>query len=182
MLYLLYFLLFFNLTFLVFFIGWNIYTKILQPGAIYYPSKNLIVDQMLKLAKVTSKDTLIDIGSGDGRILIAAAKMGVKAIGYEINPFLVSKSRKLIKKAGLEKLITVYCKSFWKADFNKATIVTIYLFPEFMNRLQKLIEKKIDHHIRVVVNNYPFNKKNPIKKYKKIYLYYFNGYNLNDVK
>lgn len=173
MLFLLYFLLFFLLTVLFLLIGWNVYTKIIEPGAIYYPSKDEVVDQMLKLAKVNSKDTLIDIGSGDGRILIAAAKMGVTAIGYEINPLLVSRSRKLIKEAGLEKLATVYSKSFWKADLNKATVITIYLFPKFMNRLQKSIEKKVDHHVRVVANDYPFNKKNPDKIFNKIYLYNF---------
>lgn len=174
MLYLLYSLLFFNLILLFVWIVWNVYTKIIEPGAIYYPSKDEVVDQMLKLAKVTKKDTVIDIGSGDGRILIAAAKMGAKAIGYEINPILVSKSRKLIKEAGLEKLATVYGKSFWKADLNKATVITIYLFPEFMNRLQKSIERKIDHPVRVVANEYPFNKKQPDKIFKKIYLYYFD--------
>jgi protein-L-isoaspartate O-methyltransferase len=174
MLYLLWTLLFFLLIFLVFFIGWHFYINVLQPGAIYYPSKDTVVDQMLKLAKVNPKDTLIDIGSGDGRILIAAAKMGTKAIGYEINPLLVSKSRRLVKKAGLENLVTVYNKSFWKADLNEATIITVYLFPEFMNRLQKLIEKKVNHPIRVVANDYPFNKKQPDKIFEKIYLYYFN--------
>lgn len=175
MLYLLYFLLFLNLFLLFVWIVWNVYTKIIEPGAIYYPSKDKVVDQMLKLAKVTKKDTVIDIGSGDGRILIAAAKLGAKAIGYEINPLLVKKSRQLIKEAGLEKLAIVYSKSFWKADLNKATVITIYLFSEFMNRLQKSIEKKIDHPVRVVANDYPFNKKKADKTFKKIYLYYFNG-------
>ena len=113
------------------------------------------------------------MGSGDGRFLIAAAKIGAQAIGYEINPILVSKSRKLIKEAGLEKLATVYGKSFWKADLNKATVITTYLFPEFMNRLQRSIEKKVDHPIRVVANDYPFNRKQSDKILNKIYLYKF---------
>ena len=177
MLLLLYFLLFFLLILLFALISWSIYTKIIEPGAIYYPSKDEIVDQMLKLAKVTSKDTVVDIGSGDGRILIAAAKMGAKAIGYEINPLLVKKSRRLIKEAGLEKLVTVFGKSFWKADLSKVTVITVYLFPEFMNRLQKMIEKKIKNPIRVVANNYPFNKKKADKTFKKIYLYNFKDNN-----
>ncbi len=173
MLYFLWFLLILLLVFLFFLIGWNVYTKIIEPGPIYYPSKDEIVNQMLKLAKVTKKDTVIDMGSGDGRFLIAAAKIGAKAIGYEINPILVSKSRKLIKEAGLEKLATVYGKSFWKADLNKATVITTYLFPEFMNRLQRSIEKKVYHPIRVVANDYPFNRKQPDKILNKIYLYKF---------
>jgi len=76
---------------------------------------------MLKLGQVSSKDTLIDLGSGDGRILIAAACLGAKAVGYEINPFLVWKSRRLIRQARLEKLAKVYWKSFWQA-FGRRTL------------------------------------------------------------
>lgn len=176
MLYLLLVSLFFLLLFLVFFITYEFYTKILQPGAIYYPTTDEAVEQMLKLAKVSSKDTLIDIGSGDGRILMAAAGIGAKAIGYEINPFLVWKSRQFIHEAKLDKLATVYWKSFWKADFNEATVMTVYLFPNLMNRLQLLIEKKINHPILVVTNNYTFSKKKTVKKKGKINLYNFGNY------
>lgn len=174
MLYLLYFLLFSILGFFVFFNAYQIYTKVLQPGAIYYPTTDSDVIEMLKLSKASSKDTLIDLGSGDGRILMAAAKIGVTAIGYEINPFLVWRSRRRIYEAKLDKLATVYWKSFWKADFNKATIVTVYLFPHLMNRLQQLLEKKVKHPIRLITNDYPFTKLVPAKHSSKIYLYYFS--------
>lgn len=173
MFFLLCFALFLLLGFLIVFNVYQIYINFLQPGAIYYPTTDSSVAQMLKLCQAGSKDTLIDLGSGDGRILIAAAKIGTVAIGYEINPFLVLKSRRYIREAGLEKLATVYWKSFWKADFSRATIVTVYLFPHLMNRLQRLLEKKVDYPILVVANDYPFTKKNPVKKYKKIYLYEF---------
>lgn len=130
---------------------------------------------MLKLSQINSKDTLIDLGSGDGRILIAAGRLGAKAIGYEINLFLVWRSRRLIHQAGLDKLVTVYWKSFWQADFSQATIVTVYLFPNLMNRLQCLLEKKIKQPIRLVVNDYPLTKLTPVKQYQQIYLYYFSG-------
>jgi ribosomal protein L11 methylase PrmA len=173
MLYLLYFLIFLLLGFVIFFSAWQIYTKILQPGAIYYPTTDLAVTKMLEMAKVSSKDTLIDLGSGDGRILIAAARLGAKTIGYEINPFLVRRSRRFINEAKLDKLATVYWKSFWKTDFEQANVVTVYLFPHLMNRLQRLLEKKIKRPTRIVVNNYPFTKMTPIKHHRKIYLYNF---------
>lgn len=173
MLYLLYFLLFLLLGFVIFFSAWQIYTKILQPGAIYYPTTDLAVAKMLKLAKVNTQDTLIDLGSGDGRILIAAARLGVRAIGYEINPFLVRRSRYFIHEAKLDKLATVYWKSFWKADFGQATVVTVYLFSHLMNRLQRLLEKKVKRPTKIVVNKYPFTKVTPIKHHRKIYLYNF---------
>ncbi len=171
MLYLLYFFLFLFLVFGLIFIIYQIYTTVFQPGAIYYPTTDQTVNQMLKLSQITSKDTLIDIGSGDGRILIAAARLGAKAIGYEINPFLVRRSRRLIHETKLDKLATVHWKSFWKADFNKATVVFIYPFPHLMNRLQRLLEKKVKHPIRLIVNNYPFSKLTPVKHHHKIYLY-----------
>lgn len=177
MLYLLYFLLFFLLGLLIFHIACQVYNKILQPGAIYYPTIESTVTTMLKLSKTNSQDTLIDLGSGDGRVLIAAAKLGTKAIGYEINPFLVKQSRHLIHEAKLDKLATVYQKNFWEADFSQATVVTVYLFPNLMNRLQRLLEKKIKHPIRLIANDYPFTKLTPDKHCHKVYLYHFNGLN-----
>ncbi len=173
MLYFLFFLLFLILSFLFFFFIYQIYTLFLQPGAVYYPTTNSSVRDMLKISKLTSKDTLIDLGSGDGRFLIAAARLGARAIGYEINPFLVIRSRRLIKQLKLDKLASVKWKSFWKADFNQATIITVYLFPHLMKRLQKILEKKLNHSLRVVCNDYPFPGLKPALKSKKIFLFYF---------
>lgn len=175
MLYFLFFILFLTLIFLFIFFFYQIYTIFFQPGAVYYPTTNLNVKEMLKISRVTSKDILIDLGSGDGRILIAAARLGARAIGYEINPFLVYRSRRLIKQLKLEKLASVKWKSFWKADFNEATIITVYLFPHFMKRLQKLLEK-VNHPLRLVCNDYPFPGLTPVKKSKNIYLYNFNKF------
>jgi len=175
MLYLPYLSIFFLLGFVIFLIAYQIYTNVLQPGAIYYPTTDSAVTQILKLSQTGSKDTLIDLGSGDGRILIAAARLGAVTIGYEINPFLVWRSRHLIHQAKLDKLATVRWKSFWQADFSQATVVTVYLLPHLMNRLQRLLEKKVNHPIRLVSNNYPFPQLTPVKHYCQIYLYYFTG-------
>jgi len=172
---LLYLLVFLLLSFLISFITYQVYIKIFHPGAVYYPSANSTIVRMLKLARVGPGDTLIDLGSGDGRILIAAAQLGAAAIGYEINPFLVRRSRCLIRQAKLEKLATVYRKSFWTADFSRANVVTVYLFPHLMNRLQLLLEKKIKHSTRLVVNDYPFTKLKPVKRHHQIFLYNFGG-------
>ena len=174
MLYFLYFLLVLTLLFIIIFTSYQIYTKFFQPGAFYYPTIPTDVKKMMKIVKISDKDTLVDIGSGDGRILIAAAKLGANAIGYEINPFLVVKSRKLIKNLNLDKQIKIYWKSFWKADYSKATIITVYLFPSFMDRLQKLLEKKSKKKLKVIVNNYPFTKLKEDKKIGQIYLYTLN--------
>lgn len=177
MLYLAYLSIFFLLGLVIFLIAYQIYTNVLQPGAIYYPTVADTVTQILKLAQAGPKDTLIDLGSGDGRILIAAARLGIRAIGYEIDPLLVWQSRRRIHQAKLDKLVTVRWKSFWQADFSQATIVTVYLLPHLMNRLQRLLEKKVSHPIRLVTNNYPFPQLTPSKHYCQIYLYHFTGSN-----
>ncbi|MEK7527924.1 MAG: class I SAM-dependent methyltransferase [Patescibacteria group bacterium] len=159
----------------IFLSTYQIYTNILQPGAIYYPTPNSAVTQILKLSRAGSQDTLIDLGSGDGRILLAAARLGTVAIGYEINPFLVWRSRRRIYQAKLDKLATVRWKSFWQADFSQATIVTVYLLPHLMNRLQRLLKKEVNHPIRLVTNDYPFRELTPAKHYRQIYLYYFKA-------
>lgn len=179
MLYLLYLLIFFLLVLAIFLSAYQIYTNILQPGAIYYPTTDSTVTQILKLSQAGSRDTLIDLGSGDGRILIAAARLGTVAIGYEINPFLVWQSRRRIHQAKLDKLATVRWKSFWRADFSQATIVTVYLMPHLMNRLQLLLEKEVNHPIRLITNDYPFRELTPAKHYHHIYLYYLKTSLLN---
>jgi hypothetical protein len=88
---------------------------------------------------------------------------------------LVWRTRRTVRKAKLDKLVKVYRQSFWQADFQKATVITVYLFPNLMKRLQKLLNKKINHPVRVVANDYPFDQLKPVKKYRRIYLYYF-GY------
>ena len=150
-----------------------LYTNFIEPGAVYYPTPDSIVKNMLKLAKVDTKDTVLDLGSGDGRFLIEASRLGATSIGYEINPLLVRRSRLAIKKAGLTRLASVKCKSLWHADFSSATIITLYLFPQYMNRLQKVLEKKLDHSVLLVSYDYQFPHKKCIKKQNKIYLYHF---------
>jgi cyclopropane fatty-acyl-phospholipid synthase-like methyltransferase len=171
MVYLLFFLMFLSLIFLVVFTAYQIYTNFIQPGAFYYPTTDSDVKKMLKLSKLTPKDTLIDIGSGDGRILIAAARLGATSIGYEISPFLVRRSRRLIRQAKLEKLATVHWKSFWKADFSQATVITVYLFPHLMERLQRLLETKIKKSVKLITNAYPFTQLKVVKKIGRVNLY-----------
>lgn len=172
-LYFLWFLLFLFLFAELFFIGYKIYRFFFAPGAFYYPSKIAEIQAMLKVAEVTKKDTVVDLGSGDGVILFEAAKLGAKAIGYEINPFLVKKTREKIKKLKLEHLVSVHLKNFWKVDFNEATVITLYCFPEFMNKLERVLNKKLTHPIRFVSNRYQFPRKKYFKKLKEAYLYKF---------
>lgn len=154
-------------------IGGLLWLLFIEPGAVYYPTQMKVVKKMLDLAEVGKKDTVVDLGSGDGRFLVAAAQRGARAIGYEINPWLVARSRQAIKKAGVQDLATVCWGSLWHADFNQATVICLYLFPHLMDRLQKDLEQKLRQPIKLVSNDYTFSQKKPIKKIGKIYLYRF---------
>ena len=151
-----------------------IYTNVIQPGAVYYPTPVSTVKKMLNLAQVGPKDTVLDLGSGDGRFLIEVARRGATAIGYEIDPLLVHQSNQAIKKAKLSHLASTKCASLWRADFNQATIITLYLFPKYMDRLQKKLEKQLTHPLLLVSHDYQFPHKKHIKKIDRVYLYQFN--------
>lgn len=116
---------------------------------------------MLDLVKINKKDTLIDLGSGDGKIIFAAAKCGAKAIGYELDPRLVIESRKKIEELKITKLASIRRKNFWKANWDEATIIVIYQFPKYVAQLEAIFEKKIKKPIIVISNAYPFPNKKP---------------------
>jgi len=152
--------------------GYIVYLQ-LMPGAFYYPSTKDEVSAIIKLAKPRPSDLLIDLGSGDGRIIIAAAKMGIKSIGYELDPILVKKSRKTIKQLNLSHLAQIKFKNFWQADFNQANIVCIYQFPKYINKLEKVFQN-LNHPITVITNRYPFPHQKPYLVKNNIYFYKFN--------
>lgn len=127
---------------------------------------------MIELAKPKTKDILIDLGSGDGRIVIAAAKLGIHSIGYELNPTLVHQSRQTIKKLNLSHLAKIKFQNFWKADFNHADIVYIYQFPQYISKLEKIF-KKTNHPLTVISNQYQFPHQKPYLVKNKIYFYKF---------
>lgn len=112
------------------------------PRSRYVPTPEEVVAAMLKAARVTEKDVVVDLGSGDGRILMAAAKAGAaKAVGYEIDRQLVEFSRDKIRAAQLGKLVTVHEQDFFKADFSEATVVAAFLYPAALNKLKPQFEK-----------------------------------------
>jgi ribosomal protein L11 methylase PrmA len=85
---------------------------------------------------VTKDDTVFDLGSGDGRIVIAAGKLGAKAVGYEIDPLLVRDSRAAIEKAGLQELVKIAPGDLFNAPLADASVVALYLPQDFLERLK----------------------------------------------
>ena len=121
----------------------------------FVPTPMEVVEKMLELARVTSNDLVYDLGSGDGRIVITAAKKyGAHAVGFEIDPELVQESRAIAAKAGVGHLVEIREQDLMTADFSKATVVTIYLHPESNLLVRALLEKQLKPGARVVSNEF----------------------------
>ncbi len=121
----------------------------------YVPTPQEVVDRMLELAEIKNGDLLYDLGSGDGRIVITAAKKyGVKAIGFEINPALVKDSRDGIKEAGVGHLAEIREEDIRTVDLSPASVLTMYLYPAANLRLRSAILRQLKPGSRVVSHNY----------------------------
>ena len=109
-----------------------------RPGkdVMWVPSPDPLVDAMLEIAEVTPQDVVIDLGSGDGRTVIAAARLGARAIGVEYDPELVELSRKRAAAAGVAGLSTFVAADLFEADLSEATVVTLFLLPELNRKLR----------------------------------------------
>ena len=112
-------------------------------GGMYVPSKDGRVKKMIDLLEIKRGEKVIDLGSGDGRVVIALAQAGAQAYGYEINPFLVSRARKKIKKLGLDKKAFIFQKNFWKEDLSEFDAVAVYGLPNMMKGLENKLSKEL---------------------------------------
>lgn len=109
----------------------------------WFPTPQELVDKMLDMAKLTPSDFLVDLGSGDGRTVITAARRGARAIGIEYNPDLVELSKKNALKAGVAEKTEFIKTDLFGYDFSKATVVTMFLLPEINLSLRpKLLRMK----------------------------------------
>jgi len=121
----------------------------------YVPTPSVVVGRMLELARPTRTDVLYDIGCGDGRIVIAAArKYGAKGVGIDIDRKMVETSRRKARAAGVGPLVRFICMDATKADVSPATVVTLYLLPESNALLRPMLEKQLRAGTRVISHNY----------------------------
>ena len=144
---------------------------VLFSGAFYAPTRQEIVKKMINLAGVRPGDKAIDLGSGDGRIVIALGEAGVEAHGYEINPFFVWLARKNIRKAGLTNKASIHWKNFWNENLSEFDIVTVYGIGYMMKKLEIKLRRELKAGARIVSNYFTFTKWPHSKKEDNIYLY-----------
>ena len=140
-------------------------------GGPYAPIGEQKIEQMLSLLKTKPKEIAADIGSGDGRIVIALAKKGVIAHGYELNPLLVLIARYKIRKAGLSKKAFIHMTDMWRVNYNQYDIITVYLAPHVMKRLEKKLKPELKKSGRIAMNHYHFPNWKFKKRINNIYLY-----------
>jgi cyclopropane fatty-acyl-phospholipid synthase-like methyltransferase len=137
----------------------------------YVGAKKDSIENILKLANIKKGQTIIDLGSGDGRLLFEAAALGAFASGYEINPFLVFISRLRRKLKGLEDQVKIKDESMWKADLKIADVIFVYSLVKKMKKFEDFVYKNAKKGTRVVVNTNTFPDKKPAKTLGKIFLY-----------
>jgi cyclopropane fatty-acyl-phospholipid synthase-like methyltransferase len=121
----------------------------------FVPTPQEVVDRMLELAQVSQGDLLYDLGSGDGRIVITAAtRYGAQAVGFEIDPALVTDSKRNIKEAGVEALAEIRDQDVRTVDLTPASVVTMYLYPGANLRLRAAIMRQLKPGSRVVSHDF----------------------------
>jgi len=126
-----------------------------QPGkdVVWVPTPQALVDRMLDMAQVTPDDYLVDLGSGDGRTVISAAKRGVRAHGIEYNPDMVALAQRKAEAEGVAGKATFERADIFKSDFSRASVVTLFLLPTLNERLRPTL-LKMKPGTRIVSNSF----------------------------
>lgn len=140
-------------------------------GAIYDPSTLEKTEVIADFCDVEPGERAADLGSGDARVLIALAKRGAEAHGYEVNPILVVRSRANIRRAGVSARAFVHWRSFWRADLSLYSLVTTYQVGFIMGRLESKVMREMAEGTRVVSHHWRFPNLVPERIERDIYLY-----------
>jgi SAM-dependent methyltransferase len=126
-----------------------------QPRVPYVPTAQPVVDKMLEMAKVNGKDIVYDLGCGDGRIVITAAKRyGARGVGIDINPQRIAEANANLKEAKVGDKVKFMVGDLFKTNFSEATVVTLYLLPDVNVELRPQLWRQLPVGARVVSHDY----------------------------
>jgi protein-L-isoaspartate O-methyltransferase len=124
----------------------------------YYPTPETVVEEMLKLVALKPGEKMFDLGSGDGRIVIMAArKFGAKATGIEFDEDLFKQSMARIKSLGLTEKAAIIHGDIMAQDYSSADVITVYLLPLSNDKVQPLLEKQLKKGVRIVAHDFEFS-------------------------
>jgi SAM-dependent methyltransferase len=136
-----------------------------QPDVPYVPTTEAAVQTMLKLADVKKTDVVYDLGCGDGRIVITAAKsLGARGVGIDINPVRIGEANENAKKAGVEKQVRFEENDLFEADIHEATVVTLFLLPHINLKLRPKLLQDLKPGTRIVSNTFDMGDWKPEKE------------------
>ena len=154
---------------LIFFLILSFFT-----GAPFIMMRRKEAERMIELAKIKKGERVYDLGSGDGRLVIMAAKKGARAIGFEINPFLVLISWVRILFSGVRKNATVKWRNFWGQDVSNADVILLYLIYQHMERMEKKLLSELKPGTRVISYTFKFPnwQHSFYDKENKLYVYF----------
>jgi protein-L-isoaspartate O-methyltransferase len=133
-----------------------------EPDVIFVPTPPEVVAAMLKLAHVTPKDVVYDLGCGDGMIVTAAAKdFGAKAVGIDINPVRVKEANERVSKAGVTDKVTIKNEDLFTTNIGEATVVTLYLLQSLNEKLIPKLNKELKPGTRIVSQTFSMGDRYP---------------------
>ncbi len=134
------------------------------PEVPFVPTSPQVVDAMLKVAKVTNKDIVYDLGSGDGRIVIAAAKKyGARGVGIDISPDRIREANENARQAGVTDKVKFIEGDLFESDFSEATVVTMYLLSTVNMRLRPILFKQLKPGTRIISHAFDMGDWKPEK-------------------
>jgi SAM-dependent methyltransferase len=135
----------------------------------YVATPHEIVDRMLDVAKVRAGDVVYDLGCGDGRMVIAAAKkFGTRGIGIDLDPARIREARANAKRQGVDKMVTFKVADLFQTDLSEATVVMLYLLPEVNRRLKPKLFAELQPGARVVSHDFDMGRGWPPDQYIKL--------------
>lgn len=139
-------------------------------GAPFYPTERKIIQKLVKFAKENNIKKACDLGSGDGRVVIALARAGIETVGFEINPILVSLSKLSIKR-GKSKNAQINFTNFWRVDLSEYDLIFVFGLKNIMNRLERKLRKEMKPGTFVASFAFEFPNWKHKKKMNGVYLY-----------
>jgi SAM-dependent methyltransferase len=125
-----------------------------QPDVIYVPTRQAVVDAMLNVAKVKAGDVVYDLGCGDGRIVVSAAKLGARGIGIDIDPQRVAEANQNVQKSGVGDRVKILNQDLFMTDLSEASVVTLYLLPVLNLKLRPILWKTLKPGTRIVSHDF----------------------------